>query len=81
MNAKVRALIPMAVIERCLAAIDHMCASSPQRFAAASYRGHRTALRAFGNRQSPKRHARYNAIATAGARASRAVNRDYLSSR
>jgi hypothetical protein len=71
----------MAVIDRWLAATDYMYALKrrefPQRVTGVTDPG----TSEFGKRQSPKRHARYTAIATAGSRTSRAVNRDILSSR
>jgi hypothetical protein len=71
----------MAVIDRWLAAIDHLYTSNRHEFPRWSDGGHELGPLAIGKRQSLIRQARYSAIATAGRRTSRAVNRDTLSSR
>ena len=70
----------MAVIERWLAAIAYLYPAKRRQFPRRVTGVTDPGASESGKRQSPTRQARYNAIATAGSRTSRAVNRDILSS-
>jgi hypothetical protein len=71
----------VAVIERWLAAIDYLLPAKRRQFPRRVTGVTEPGASESGKPQSPTRHARYNAIATAGSRISRAVKRDILSSR
>ena len=71
----------MAVIDRWLAAIDYLYPAKRRQFPRRVTGVTDTGASESGKRQSPTRHARYSAIATAGSRTSRAVNWDIFSSR
>lgn len=68
----------MAVIDRWLAAIAYLYPAKRRKFARRVTGVTDPGTSTSGKRQSPKRHARYSAIATAGSRRSRAVGRDIL---